>query len=118
MTESPTDLRQIKIHFEGLSIADANVASKELAQILTPQTGENGSVTIERTDASRQDMGATLVLVLGTPAAYAIAKGVRDYIAKRGSRIIIETPEGKVIASGDAATNIDVAKTAAAIRNR
>jgi len=113
---SAADFRQLKIHFDGLTVAQANIAAQELAKLLAPQLGPSGSVRVERTDQSRQDMGATIILLLGTPSAFAVAKGLHDYIAKRGSRVVIETPEGKVIATGDAASNIDVSKTVEAIR--
>lgn len=118
MNTDGSELQQLNISFEGLSVAEANKASKELEQLLAPRVGPGGSVEIVRTDKATQDMGATLVLLLGTPAAFAIAKGIHDYIAKLGNRVIIKTREGTILASGDAARNIDVAKTTEAIRKR
>jgi hypothetical protein len=66
-------------------------------------------------DPSTQDIGTTLVMVFGSGAAVAIAEGIRAYLAKRGSQIKITTAAGEIIATGDAASNIDVAKTAAAL---
>jgi hypothetical protein len=110
------DLCKLTIRLEGLTVNEANKASRDLEKVLSPFVGPNGSVEIVRTDSARQDMGATLILVLGTPAAIAIAKGIHDYIAKRGNRVVIETAEGMVLATGDATKNIDIAKTAEAIR--
>jgi hypothetical protein len=114
----PQELQQLRVRFDGLTSAAANQAALELADVLRASVGPDGSVEIAKTDNRTQDMGATLVLLLGTPAAIAIAKGIHDYISKRGSRVVIETPEGSVIATGDAAKNIDIAKTAEAIRKK
>jgi hypothetical protein len=106
---------KIRIGFDGLTAAEANIAARELETLLRPSIGPEGSVEITKTNDLTQDMGATLVLVLGTPAAIAVAKGIHDFISKRGSKVVIETLDGIVIATGDAAKNIDIAKTAAAM---
>ncbi len=111
-----TELWQLNIKFEGLSTAEAGRASGELQHLLAPIVGPKGSVEITRTSNETQDMGTSLVLILGTPSAIAIAKGIHDYIARLGNRVTILTPEGQVLATGDAAKNIDIAKTIAAIR--
>ncbi|UCI07382.1 hypothetical protein [Mesorhizobium sp. B1-1-8] len=117
MTEMEnSNLHELRVRFEGLSVADANKRSKELERLLAPSVGPSGSIQIARDSDVTQDLGATLILVLGTPAAFAIAKGLHNFISKWGDRVIIETKNGKVIATGDGAKNIDVAKTMAAIQ--
>ena len=54
-------------------------------------------------------------MIFGTPVAVAIAKGVHDWIAKNGNRVTIKTADGTVIATGDAARNIDVGQTVEAL---
>jgi hypothetical protein len=103
-----------RIRFEDLSRAQSNQAASELRQALRSAAGAEASIEIQKEDPETQDFGSTLILVLATPVAVAIAKGVRDYIAKTGSRVVIETSNGKIVATGHAAANIDIAKTAEA----
>ena len=77
--------------------------------------GSQAEIDVLKEDPEKQDFGTTLAIVLGTPAAIAICKGIAAYIAKRGDRVVIETPQGHVIASGDASTNIDVARVVEAL---
>jgi hypothetical protein len=113
--------QRVKIRFEDMTYKDQGVAAVELSNFLQRRLGEqaiaeHASLQVSRERSDTQDFGATLVIVLGTPAAIAIAKGIHDYISKRGSRVVIETEEGTVIATGDAAKNIDIEKTTAALR--
>ncbi len=110
-----TDERVLLIRFDNMSTADANRAADELRRQLRGAMGSEVSIDRIKENQETQDFGGTLAIVLGTPFALALAKGVRDYIAKRGCRVVLETPEGRVIATGDAAANIDVASTAAAL---
>jgi hypothetical protein len=112
------DLHQLRVRFETGTVADQGKAARELARSLSSIIGADGSVEIVRSDEARQDIGTVIVLVLGTPAAVAVAKGIHDYISKRGNRVVIETSQGSIVATGDAAKNIDIAKTAAAINKR
>ncbi len=114
-----TDDRQAAFHvrFEGLSVAEANQAATELrTQIERAGAGVQMDVIKERDDT--QDFGATLLLILGTKAAITVANAIYSYIAKRGDRVVIETADGKVVATGSGAANIDVSKTVAAIRSQ
>jgi hypothetical protein len=114
---------KIFVRLSNVSLADQNRGVSELRKSIEDRLVERSAleqVTFEvskaRTDT--QDLGATLVIVLGTPAAIAVAKGIHDFISKRGSRVVIETPEGSVIANGDGAENIDVAKTVEALKGK
>ena len=111
----PTSDCPIEVRFEGLSTAAANTAAEELRRHLDQATSGTASFKIKNDRTDTQDFGATLVIVLGTPAVLAIAKGIHDFIAKRGNRVTIMTPNGKIVATGDASHNIDVAKTVEAL---
>jgi len=110
-----TDERVLLIRFDDMTTADANRAAAELRKQLRSTLGPRVSIDQIKENQETQDFGGTLAVVLGTPFALALAKGIRDYIAKRGCRVVLETPEGRVIATGDAAANIDVASTVAAL---
>jgi hypothetical protein len=104
---------ELRVSFESLGIAAANQAAAELRQQLRRAVGGDVSINIVKERSDTQDFGATLVLVLGTPAAIAVAKGIRDFIAKRGDSIVIQK-DGTVIARGEAAAKIDAAAIVAA----
>lgn len=53
------------------------------------------SVNLKSDDPSHQDFGATLVLVLGTPAIIAVAKGIEAFLKRHRVRITIECDDGK-----------------------
>jgi len=56
------------------------------------------SVTRARDLKEAQDFGATLVLVLGTGAITALAKGLATWIARNSGARVVITKDGKVIA--------------------
>ncbi len=110
-----TDERVLLIRFDDMTTADANRAAAELRKQLRSTLGTQVSIDQIKENEETQDFGGTLAIVLGTPFALALARGIRDYVAKRGCRVVLETPGGRVIATGDAAANIDVASTVAAL---
>ena len=63
-----------------------------------------------------QDLGASLLLVLGTASASAIAKGIARWIAKNGGARIEISANGTVVASN--LESGDAAKIAAAFSPR
>jgi len=110
----------LRLRFEGVTPAVANRLADELDKRLREITRGQLATRRRRDRDDTQDLGATveiLVALLGTPFAVAIANGIRDFIAKRGSRIVIETESGRVVAAGDAATTIDAAALAAALQD-
>lgn len=106
---------EIHVRFEGLNLASANKKAIELRQQLLQILKDNARIETKKENPDTQDFGATLVLILGTPAILAAFKGIRDFIGKYGDSVVIETPDGRVVARGNAAKNIDVAKTVTAL---
>jgi len=107
--------REITIEIAGTTAArNQNAADlRSLIEQIAAKQNLSKQINIDQKKdrSDTQDFGATLIVVLGTPAAIAIAKGVHDFIAKIGDRVTIKHPNGEVIATGDAAKNIDIAAT-------
>ena len=85
------------ITFDDVSPADANLYADELRNTLLDATPDI-IVQRRRDDPRTQDFGATLVLVLGTPAVVTVAKTIGDWLKLRTSAsLTIETPEKRIV---------------------
>lgn len=115
MNNQPTT---VKIRFEDLPLAQAGVKAAQLEQAVR-DASPGLETTIERADPANQDFGATLVLILGTPAAVAlareIARGIANYLSRDHSTITIEA-DGRVVATG--VSGNDAARIAEAFASR
>lgn len=101
------DERRYMITFDDVSAAEANRYAQELRNALLDSSPDI-KVDRKREDAYTQDFGATLILVLGTPAAIAVAKAIGDWLKLRNSAsLTIKNSKGqataKNITSRDAA---------------
>jgi len=98
---------KITLRFENLSSKAADEAARTLAAALLPVQG----VTVERARENEEslDFGATLVLVLGTPAVVALAHAIAKWAIRSNQGTITIEPDGRTIVE-----NID-SKDAAAI---
>jgi hypothetical protein len=83
-----------ELRFEGITLDEGNVLAKELQEEVLA-AHKDANVRVTKDDESNQDFGATLVLVLGTPAVVIIARAIADYIHRRGVSVTI-TAEGGV----------------------
>ena len=110
------------VRFEDLSGSEAGVEARNL-QTMLRESAPDVDATLQRERGDTQDMGATLILLLGTPAAIALAKGVSAYIRQRGARpgkLVFEqrnadgSPKNTLTVD---ASSADVAKFAEAIRS-
>jgi len=112
------DEPRFAVHFEGLSVAEANKAAVSLENALL-NLGQPGLRTeLQKTRGDTQDFGATIVLVLGTGASVAIAKGIADWLRRRAdtaSLVILEVGTNRVIAKGTATQGFDAAGVAKAL---
>lgn len=89
---------QFLISFPDEPVGEAGAAVADLREhlaIVAPAVEADQ----RRTDASSQDMGATLAIVLGAPAVVALAKGIADWLKMRGSkpRVVIRNAQGEII---------------------
>jgi hypothetical protein len=105
---------QYHIKFLGLSAAEADVAAADLADFLKNEVSDRKQLQVDRqrTAPGSQDFGATLVLILGTAAATAVAKGIRAWLtAHTGTTIEITDEHGTVVATNiDATSAAEIAK--------
>lgn len=98
------------ITFDNISPADANHYAEELKNVLLDATSDV-EVQRRRSDPRAQDFGATLVLILGAPAAVAIAKAIGDWLTlRRQTGITIKTAHGEIV--GTNITSKDALKLA------
>lgn len=92
--------QELVLSFDGVSVADANRFASELAEVLR-DADEPIEVTQTRDDPDSQDFGATLVLVLGSGAVVALAKGVAKFlVTKPEGSVTIRHKGGEIIAKG------------------
>jgi hypothetical protein len=107
------------IRFDDVSKAEASQYAGELRDKLLATSPEL-SVEYERDADNTQDFGATLAVVLGTPAVIILAQGIKAWLASRPTaQITISRRTGDVVFTGltsaDAA-KVDAAQIAAALR--
>jgi hypothetical protein len=103
------------ITFEDISVAEANRYASELRNALLDATTDI-EVYQTRSDDRTQDFGATLVLILGTPAVLAVAKALGDWLKLRNSAKITIDKDGQVIAEN--LTSKDALKLAELLRQQ
>ena len=86
------------LHFNELSQAEAHRYAEELRNVLLNASPEI-AVQRKHDDPGTQDFGATLVLVLGTPAVVAAATAIGNWLQLRTkASLTIETPDKKIVA--------------------
>ena len=105
------DTQTIKIRFEDVSLDEASQKAAALRMDLL-DISPDVKINIEKDDPTNQDFGATLVLILGTPAVIMIARGIANYLSRDRGKISIEA-NGKVVAEG--ISGDDAARIAEAI---
>ncbi len=95
------------LSFTGVSEAEANQYAEELREALLDATPEI-AVQRQRENPLAQDLGATLVLIMGTPTLVAAVNAIGNWLQKRYSAsLTISTAEKKIVAEN--LTNKDVA---------
>jgi hypothetical protein len=95
------DQQRYIITFENGSVADANRWANELKETILDAPTSDVEVEQQRDNLYSLDFGATLLLVLGTPAIMVVAKAVGNWLQRRQSAsLTFKRPEGDVIATG------------------
>jgi hypothetical protein len=105
-----TNETTLTISFPDAALSDAGQKAAALRDSLLDASPDI-RVDLRKSDPSTQDFGATLVLVIGTPAILAIANGIADYMRRRPGTLRIER-DGVVSFEG---TSADAARIAEAV---
>lgn len=74
--------RKLILRIQGPSVAESNQLAAELRQSVL-DASPDVEARISREGEASQDFGASLVLVLGTPAVIAVAKGIQAWLKRR-----------------------------------
>jgi hypothetical protein len=103
---------QLRVHFQELTAAEASIAANQLAADLDALRPDV-DISLVRVNEATQDLGTAVVLVLGAPAVVVVARGIANFLTKRGTTARIETPNGCVVLTGDAVSSqqlVDIVK--------
>lgn len=91
------DKQSYILNFENVLSAEANRYAEELRDVLLDEI-DDIKVQRKRSDPQAQDFGATLVLILGTPAVAATATAIGSWLQRRHTAALtLETPDRKII---------------------
>lgn len=99
------ETNEAQIRFENCSPDETSERAEILRQYIK-ESSRGVTADIVKDDQTTMDMGATLVLVLGTPAVLAVAKGISDYLKRYGGTVKISSKgdiETKGISGDDVA---------------
>jgi hypothetical protein len=97
------------VSLDGLSKAETDSLVDNLLEEL--HRGGFKDVSRLREDERTQDFGATLILVLGTPAVIAAIKAIRDWSTRKNAAAIIRKKNGELVVKGLESKDVaDVAK--------
>jgi hypothetical protein len=116
-----TDQKErVTIRFENLSLAEAGTHAANLqGELLALRHDESGqeleSVSLQKDSKGTMDFGATLVLLLGTPALIVVAQGIANYLSRTGTSVTIEK-DGAVVIKG--VRGADAARIVEAVKGR
>lgn len=73
----------IEFHFQEAGAAAAGQLADDLADRLR-ELDDTGNVTVEKASPDAMELGSIVVMVLGTASVAAVARGIGDWIRKRG----------------------------------
>jgi hypothetical protein len=110
------DQQTYLITFDDVSVAQANLYAEELKEFLLDASSEI-NVQRKRNNDYTQDFGATLVLLLGTPAAAAAVTAISNWLALRNrASLTIKRADEEIVVQN--ITSKKVAELAQALLNK
>ena len=77
------------IRFPDLDLAEQGRCAESLRDAMLDST-PNVKVDVQKSDPTTQDLGTVLIGFFGTPAVIILARGIANWMAKRGQTIEIE----------------------------
>jgi hypothetical protein len=89
------DKNEFTLAFEGLDGREANLAAESLKEAIIGLGEHDLSVTTKKEQKRTQDFGATLVLVLGTPVAITLARGIASWMHRRADMTTVVIRDNK-----------------------
>jgi hypothetical protein len=93
------------IRFGDLEAAEAGRAAESLSRSLL-EIDPTIQAKRVRTDEAAMDFGASLAVILATPAIITLAKGISDWLARSPtSKLTVIGPGGKIIVENISAKN-------------
>jgi hypothetical protein len=105
---SSSNMQELRITFQNVTQAEGTVQAHALRRRLLELTDHEITCELIKDSNTTMDFGSTLVLLFGTPAAIAVAKGLYEALKRLSSSVVIKTANGRVLSFGDAASNINV----------
>lgn len=106
----PHDSDEFELHFEDLSAADAAAAADDLRNALL-DASPDVKVDVHKADPTTMDFGATLILVLGTPAILAIAKGIAAALGRERAGTLVIKRDGNIVFKGNSSDAAKIAES-------
>ncbi len=93
------------IRFDGLEAADAGRAAESLRRSLL-EVDPTIEARRARTDEEAMDFGASLAVILATPAVITLAKGISNWLSRtHTSKLTVIGPDGKIVVENISATD-------------
>jgi hypothetical protein len=86
----------LTITVSGISVADARGYAEELKGKLLDTTPDVSDIQIQSGQSNTQDPGSMLILLLGTPVAVELAKGLASGLAKGIAAFLQRRPNAKL----------------------
>lgn len=86
---------EIKIRFPELNLSEAGKAARALRETIEDESPDL-DLSVEKDDPTNMDFGATLAVVIGTPAVLALARGIALWLARKRSTLEFEIDGDRV----------------------
>jgi hypothetical protein len=115
MVEHTDEYPTLQFTFPGKSDAQQGQLADELKAFLDRKRVASATLEVTKLRKDTQDLGAIVTVVVSSTALAQLIKGAFDFAQKKASRVEIVGPKGRVVASGDAASGIDVARATEAV---
>jgi hypothetical protein len=106
--------KEFELQIQGVVPSLAGQYGLELQQELL-QADPKLKISPRSSGEGHMDFGATLVLVLGTPAVIAVAHGIKAYLARRDVRVVVKSGDKTVELTNMRSEDIEAALRAAGL---